>query len=236
MSLPQSYSIFRGADGNAKQSKAATPALEPLQVLVKITHSGLCATDAMLLPSGVALGHEGVGNVVAVGKDVTQLKIGDRVGGGFLRKSCGHCKYCLSGKDVYCYDREIIGFADQDNGTLADYYIGTETYVYKIPEGLDSADAAPLQCAGATVYDALVDLVKPASRVGIIGIGGLGHLAIQYADKLGGTVVVFSTSPNKEDEARRFGASEFYLVSELDKVKEPVDVLVIAGGQPDYSM
>ena len=92
---------------------------------------------------------------------------------------------------------------------------------------MESETAAPLQCAGATVYSALVSTVKPGYRVGVLGIGGLGHLAIQFAAKMGAEVVVFSTSAQKEAEARGFGATEFCLLNEPEKVKEPVDVLVV---------
>ena len=149
--------------------------------------------------------------------------------------SCGHCKYCLAGNDIWCYNRTVFGEGDYQNGTFGEYYIGTETYLHKIPEGLSSEAAAPLQCAGATVYNALKQTIKTSDRVGIIGIGGLGHLAIQYAAKLGAEVVVFSTSSNKETEARNFGASEFYLLDQTEKLKTPVDVLVVAGSKhPDW--
>lgn len=100
--------------------------------------------------------------------------------------------------------------------------IGTETFLHKIPENISSEHASPLQCAGATVYSALIKTVKPGDRVGIVGIGGLGHLAIQFSAKLGYETVVFSTSAAKEAEARSFGAEEFYLLSEVEKVAKPV--------------
>lgn len=219
--------VFRGIGGKAKPVSVDLPALKPKEILIKITHSGLCGTDVHYLGSGAALGHEGVGIVVKLGDAVTQHKIGDRVGGGYCRSSCGHCKYCLSGQDIWCYERDIYGEKSFDLGTLGTYYIGTETYVHKIPDGMDSAVAAPLQCAGATVYEALVSTVKPGNRVGIIGIGGLGHLAVQFAAKLGAEVVVFSTSSQKEEEALSFGATEFCLLKEPGQVRKPVDVLLV---------
>ncbi|KAF2204468.1 GroES-like protein [Delitschia confertaspora ATCC 74209] len=229
------YTIYRGIEGAVKEASAHIKPLGPKEILVKITHSGLCGTDLAYVPYGIALGHEGVGIVEAIGSDVTQFEIGDRAGGGYHRKSCEHCSYCLSGQDIWCYERSIYGEEDYANGTFGEYYIGTETYLHKIPEGLTSEHAAPLQCAGATVYNALFSVAKPAERVGIIGIGGLGHLAIQFARKLGAEVVVFSTSRSKEEEAKEFGASEFYLLEDIDKVKKPVNVLVIAGNRyPDW--
>jgi D-arabinose 1-dehydrogenase-like Zn-dependent alcohol dehydrogenase len=101
---------------------------------------------------------------------------------------------------------------------------------------MTSLDAAPLQCAGATVYNGLIEAIKPGDRVGVVGIGGLGHLAVQFAAKLGAEVVVFSTTKEKEAEAKGFGAQEFYLLSEPGKVKEPIDVLVLTGNSyPDFS-
>lgn len=232
----KTQNIYRGAEGSIKRVQGKVRALAPEEVLIKITHSSLCATDLMYLPAGIALGHEGIGLVQEVGSDVTNLKIGDRVGGGFHRGSCGYCKFCLSGQDIWCSERVIFGSADTDNGTFSDYFIGRETYVHKIPEGIKSEHAAPLQCAGATVYSALVDVVKPAQRVGIIGIGGLGHLAIQFASKMGAKVTVFSSTADKEKEARSFGADEFCLLSEPEKVKAPVDVLVLTGSKyPDWN-
>lgn len=230
------YAVYRGVEGTVKKTLTETPKLGPKDILVKLTHSGLCASDLAYIPYGIALGHEGVGIVEAIGSDVTQFKVGDRAGGGYHRNSCGNCSYCLSGQDIWCYDRSIFGETDYNNGTIGEYYVGVETYLHKIPDGLASEHAAPLQCAGATTYNALVSVVKPGERVGILGIGGLGHLAIQFARKLGTEVVVFSTSKDKEEEARKLGAAEFYLLDELEKVKEPVTTLVIAGSRyPDWN-
>jgi len=231
------YTVYRGLNGTITATPAKIPTLGPHDVLIKITHTGVCFTDREFFRLGapLALGHEGVGEVVAVGSAVTSLKVGDRAGGGFHRASCGHCRYCLSGRDIYCNDRVIFGEADYNNGTFGDYYVGRETYVHRIPEALSSEAAAPLQCAGATVYSALVSTVRSSDRVGVMGIGGLGHLAIQFAAKLGAEVVVFSTSKDKEAEAREFGASEFILVGEVDSIKAPIDHLIVSGNAyPDW--
>lgn len=229
------YTVYRGAEGEIKPSSVQKPELGPKDILLKITHSGVCATDLAYVPYGIALGHEGVGIVEAIGSEVTQFKVGERAGGGYHRDSCGHCNYCLSGQDIWCYERNVFGEKDYNNGTFGEYYVGKETYLHKIPEGLASEHAAPLQCAGATTYNALVQVVKPGDRVGILGIGGLGHLAIQFARKLGTEVIVFSTSRTKEEEARQLGASEFYLLDELEKLQKPVSTLVVAGSKyPDW--
>ncbi|KAJ5601213.1 chaperonin 10-like protein [Penicillium lagena] len=232
------YTGYRAKDGAVVAYNAKIPALGPHDVLVRITHSGVCSSDAVYLMLGapIALGHEGVGVVEAVGSLVTEFGVGDRAGGGFHRDACGHCKYCLSGNDIYCYDRVIMGEGDFDNGTFGQYYIGKETFLHKIPDNISSEHAAPLQCAGATVYTALRATIKPEMRVGIFGIGGLGHLAIQYAAKMGSEVVVYSTSASKEKEARDWGAAEFHLVSDMfETTIAPLDILIISGSHyPDW--
>ncbi|KAK1756255.1 GroES-like protein [Echria macrotheca] len=232
------YPIYRTLEGKVTADKATIPELGPNDVLIRITHSGVCYTDYEFSRFGapLAMGHEGAGIVEAVGSAVTTLKPGDRAGGGFHKSSCGKCNYCLTGRDIQCYERTIYGFGDYNNGTFGAYYLGKEGYVHKIPEGLSNEDAAPLQCAGATVYQALMETVKPRDRVGIIGIGGLGHLAIQFAAKMGADVVVFSTSKDKEQEAIGFGASEFVLLTEPEKVKAPVSTLILTGNKyPDWT-
>ncbi|KAM0454248.1 hypothetical protein ACHAPV_008521 [Trichoderma viride] len=210
------YRGYRSKEGSIIAYDAKVPELGPKDVVVRITHSGLCASDVAMVKLGapVALGHEGVGIVELIGSDVKQLRVGDRVGGGYHRDACG----------------------DYDNGTFGEFYIGKETFLHKIPDNISSEDAAPLQCAGVTVYTALRETVEPGMRVGIYGIGGLGHLAIQFAAKMGTEVVVYSTSADKEQEARAWGASEFHLVNTMyDTIKAPIDVLVITGSYyPDF--
>ena len=133
-----------------------------------------------------------------------------------------------------CHDRVIFGEADFSNGTIAKYYASNENFLYRIPQEMSSEHAAPLQCAGATVYMALLKSYKPGDRVGIFGIGGLGHLAIQFASKFGAEVVVFSSKMDKEPEARALGAREFYRSSQTEDLKTPIDVLLVCGGEPDW--
>ncbi|KAK5663923.1 hypothetical protein OQA88_134 [Cercophora sp. LCS_1] len=231
------YSVYRAIDNKITPTPTNIPPLGPHDILLRITHSGVCYTDYEFHRFGaLALGHEGVGTVVAIGPSVTTLKIGDRAGGGFHRSSCGTCRYCLTGRDILCASRTLYGLSDFDNGTFGQYFIGKEGHVHKIPDGMSSEDAAPLQCAGATVYAALMETVKPGDRVGVIGVGGLGHLAVQFARKMGCEVVVFSTSQNKEEEAREFGAGEFILLDEMEKITAPVDVVVLTANRyPDWA-
>lgn len=108
--LPEKATIYRGVDGVIQKSTTDLPkALEPTEVLVKVTHASICGTDVHYIPTGIALGHEGVGIVNAVGSSVSTVKIGDRVGYGYLRDACGNCKYCLTGQETWCYDRDTFG-------------------------------------------------------------------------------------------------------------------------------
>jgi D-arabinose 1-dehydrogenase-like Zn-dependent alcohol dehydrogenase len=125
----------------------------------------------------------------------------------------------------------MYGESDTDNGTFSNYFIANETFLYKIPESMSSEDAAPMQCAGATTYAALADKVNGGDRVGIIGIGGLGHLVIQFASKRGATVVAISYSRNKEADARAFGAHESFLLDELEDMAAPLEVLLLTGSE-----
>jgi D-arabinose 1-dehydrogenase-like Zn-dependent alcohol dehydrogenase len=114
--------------------------------------------------------------------------------------------------------------------------IGVESFLHKIPDSLSSEDAAPLQCAGATVYSAIVSSTRPGDRVAILGIGGLGHLAIQFSAKLGFDTIVFSSTADKKDEAISLGANEFYLLNETEKLTKPINVLLVAGTRyPDWA-
>ena len=226
--------VFRQVEGTVMKTSVPLPEVGPHDVLVRISHSGLCGTDHAYLPYGIALGHEGVGTVERLGSEAKRFHLGDRVGGGFLRNSCGDCRNCLSGREIMCHDRVIFGEADFSNGTIASHYASNENFLYRIPEEISSEHAAPLQCAGATVYMALLKSYKPGDRVGIFGIGGLGHLAIQFASKFGAEVVAFSSRKDKEPEARALGAREFYQQSRLEDLKAPIDVLLVCGGQPDW--
>jgi D-arabinose 1-dehydrogenase-like Zn-dependent alcohol dehydrogenase len=157
------------------------------------------------------LGHEGAGIVEKVGPEVTFFKVGDRAGWGYNHNCCGHCEMCDKGLDTLCEKREMFGIAHLDQGSFASHGVWREDFVFHIPDEIDSPHAAPLMCGGATVFNALYNGgLRSTDRVGVIGVGGLGHLAIQFAKAMGCTVVVFSGSDSKKEEARKLGASEFY--------------------------
>ncbi len=189
-------------------------ALGPQEVDIDVTHCGVCHTDLHLLDNDFGItaypfvpGHEAVGLVKATGSDVTHLTLGQRVGVGWQRGSCGECEWCGRGLQNLCAKSHptcLAGYGGFAKSLRVDSYFGIP-----IPDGLDSASAAPMLCAGITVYSPLRRYLRPASRVGIVGIGGLGHLAIQFARAMGAEVTAISTTQDKAAEARRFGAHHF---------------------------
>jgi len=201
-------------------------ALGPQDVEIAITHCGICHSDLHLISNDWGMsqypfipGHEIVGTVAAVGKDVASLKEGQRVGLGWQSNSCGHCEWCTRGMENLCPQSE--GTCVHRNGGYAERVRANARFVIPIPEALDSEHAAPLLCAGITVYNPLRNHgVNPSSRVGIVGIGGLGHIAIQFARTFGAEVTAFSTSASKEAEARALGAHHFVNTRESKAMKE----------------
>lgn len=130
----------------------------------------------------MALGHEGVGIVQSTGPKCKLLKQGDRVGWGYEHDSCGHCERCLSGRETYCPERALYGLADLDQGSFATQAVWREAFLFKIPDGLKDEHAAPLQCGGATVFNALHAYdVQPTDTVGVMGVGGLGTWSLVFA-------------------------------------------------------
>ncbi|KAK5941448.1 hypothetical protein PMZ80_006727 [Knufia obscura] len=238
-----SFTVYKGSEkGQVVETKTEKPELKANEVLLKVTHSGLCGTDVHYKSTDMGLGHEGVGVVEAVGPEVTLFKKGERAGWGYNHDCCGHCKQCMSGNDVFCPERKMYGYADLDQGSMGSHAVWKESFLFKIPESMASEHAAPLQCGGITTYTALqLYPVKAGDRVGIIGVGGLGHLAIQFASKMGCEVVVFSGSDSKKEEAMKLGAKEFYATKGLKELKLEGDrgidrLLVTASVQVDWSM
>jgi uncharacterized zinc-type alcohol dehydrogenase-like protein len=200
--------------------------LGPHDVEIAITHCGICHSDLHLISNDWGIsqypfipGHEVVGNVAAIGSEVQNLQEGQRVGLGWQSNSCGQCEWCIRGLENLCPAAE--GTCVHRNGGYADSVRASSRFVFPIPEALDSERAAPLLCGGITVYNPLRNhSINPSSRVGIVGIGGLGHLAIQFARVFGAHVTAFSTSANKEEEARTFGAHHFVNTRESKAMKE----------------
>ncbi|KAK5999253.1 Alcohol dehydrogenase [Cladobotryum mycophilum] len=235
-----SFTVFKGtSDGVPKQSITEKPdTLTGDYVLVKITASGVCGTDLHYKHADMVLGHEGVGVVEEVGPDAKFLKKGDRVGWGYEVNSCGNCLDCLSGAEIYCKKREVYGAANFDQGSFGSHAIWREAFLHPIPDSMSDESAAPLQCGGATVFSALHD-VNSNETVGVMGVGGLGHLAIQYAAKLGCRVVVLSGSDRKKDDATMLGAHKF--ITTNDGISEQLEnewlisrLLVTTSAQPAW--
>ncbi|WP_303969230.1 alcohol dehydrogenase AdhP [Sporosarcina ureae] len=191
----------------------AKPVPGPGQALVKLEACGVCHTDLHAINGDWPVkpklplipGHEGVGIVEAIGPNVTAVKIGDRVGIPWLYSACGECDYCLRGKETLCHKQENGGYSV--DGGYAEYCLAAAEYVAKIPENLSSVEAAPILCAGVTTYKALkVSGAKPGDWVAIYGIGGLGHVALQYAKAMGFNVVAVDIADEKLELAKKLGA------------------------------
>lgn len=206
--------------------------LRECEVEVKITHCGVCHSDLHLINDfwkGYSTfpfipGHEIIGNVTAAGKNVSSLKIGDRVGIGWQAGSCMNCEWCLSGRHHLCKSKVVTCVGR--HGGFAGSIRADHNFAYLIPENLDSENAAPLLCAGLTVFSPLKNHgVTALDKVGVVGIGGLGHLAIQFAAKFGCRVTAISTSGEKENEARNFGASDFVVSSDKAMMAKSVESL-----------
>ena len=197
-------------------------------VHITIDFCGVCHSDIHFTRNewGVTTypcvpGHEIIGRVVKVGKDVKKFKEGQRVGVGCFVNSCGKCANCKSGHENYCELGVTMTYASLDADGVTPTFGGysrdivvNEHFVLSIPEGLEPAGAAPLLCAGITTYSPLRAAgLKKGSRVAIMGLGGLGHMGVKLASSFGAEVTVFSRSPEKEQDARRLGAHEFVLTN-----------------------
>src|SRR6187455_1249763 len=197
------------------------------EILVRVETSGLCHTDIHaahgdwpVKPTPPFIpGHEGIGLVEEVGPGVDEVAIGDRVAMPWLGYACGTCEYCVSGWETLCLEQKNMGYSV--DGSFADYVKAYGRYVVKVPDGVDPVDAAPLTCAGVTTYKAIkVAGTRPSDLVAIFGVGGLGHLAIQYAAIAGGSVVAVDLFDQKLELARELGATHTVNARWADPVEE----------------
>lgn len=190
---------------------------------IEISHCGVCHSDLNLLDGDwggkypMVAGHEIIGTVKAVGSAADVSLIGKRVGVGWQRSSCLQCEWCLTGQEELC--NKHVSTCVDNYGGFAERIITDSRFVHIIPESLSSENAAPLLCAGITVYSPLVRYAKNSSRVGVMGIGGLGHLALQFANKMGCEVIAFSSSDAKKDEAKELGAHHYVNSSDASAMK-----------------
>src|SRR3954447_24985463 len=203
------------------------------QIRVKVEASGLCHTDIYaahgdwpVKPSPPFVpGHEGVGIVVELGPGVTEVAVGDRVAMPWLGYACGVCDYCVSGWETLCHEQQNMGYSI--DGGFGEYAVAYARYVVKVPEGIDPFDAAPLTCAGGTTYKAVkVAGTRSSDLVAVFGVGGLGHLAIQYASIAGGRVIAVDITDEKLELAKSLGA-EFTVNAAKD---DPVAAIQALGG------
>ncbi|MDR9363689.1 MAG: alcohol dehydrogenase AdhP [Microbacteriaceae bacterium] len=203
------------------------------QVLVKMETSGLCHTDIHAwkgdwpVKPGLPFipGHEGIGIVESVGDGVSRVSVGDRVAIPWLGMACGTCEHCISGWETLCESQENSGYSI--DGAYAEYALASADYVGIVPDGVDPIDAAPLACAGVTTYKAVkVAGTRPSDLVAVFGIGGLGHLALQYAKVAGATVVAVDLLDSKLELAKELGAD--YTVNA--KEQDPIEYIQSLGG------
>ncbi len=195
------------------------------EVLVKIAAAGVCHTDLHaahgdwpVKPTPPFIpGHEGVGHVVALGEGVEYLKEGDRVGVPWLYSACGHCTHCLSGWETLCESQQNTGYSV--NGGFADYALAKADYVGHLPDNIGFVEIAPILCAGVTVYKGLkMTDTRPGQWVVISGIGGLGHMAVQYAKAMGLNVAAVDIDDAKLTLAERLGATVTVNAAKTDPV------------------
>lgn len=197
------------------------------QVLIRVRASGVCHTDLHAATGDWPVkpnppfipGHEGVGEVAAVGPGVTHLKEGDRVGAPWLHTACGHCEHCVGGWETLCGSQQNTGYSV--DGGYAEFVRADANYVGRLPDGLDFGNAAPVLCAGVTVYKGLKETeAKPGQWVAVSGIGGLGHMAVQYAKAMGLHVAAVDIHADKLALAKELGADLVLNAAEVDPADE----------------
>lgn len=215
-------------------SKVERREVGPRDVLIEIRYSGICHSDIHTVhgewgPVQYPLvpGHEIVGIVSETGSDVTRYQSGDRVGVGCLVNSCRECTPCLAGQEQYCLEgnTQAYGSVDRDGtitqGGYSTHVVVDEDFVLRIPQSLDFAAAAPLLCAGITTYSPLKHWkAGPGKKIAVIGMGGLGHMAVQIAHALGAEVTVLSQTLSKKDDGTRLGADHYYATSNPDTFEQ----------------
>ncbi|WP_112136859.1 zinc-dependent alcohol dehydrogenase [Glycomyces dulcitolivorans] len=236
--------VVTSFDAPLELREIAVPEPGAGQLLVRIEASGICHTDIHaahgdwpvkpklpLIP-----GHEGIGVVERVGEGAPAALLGKRVAIPWLGTSCGHCRYCVSGWETLCESQLNSGYSV--DGAYAEYALAYAHGVVEVPDGVSSFEAAPLTCAGVTTYKAVkVARVTPSERVAVFGIGGLGHLALQYARLVGGVTTAVDIEPSKLELARELGADQTVDAREEDAVEAikragGADVAIVLAASP----
>ena len=219
------------------------PAVAPLapgrgELVLDVMHCGLCHSDVSMFDNAWGMsayplvgGHEAVGQVVAVGEGVDPALIGQLRGVGWFAGSCGHCDQCVAGRANLCHGAEatIVG----RSGAFASQVKARQNWAIPLPVGLDPAVAGPLYCGGITVFAPLFDeSVSPTARVAVIGVGGLGHIALQFCRAWGCEVTAVTSSPAKADQARQLGAHEVVTLGDLASWAGRFDLIINTVNQP----
>jgi uncharacterized zinc-type alcohol dehydrogenase-like protein len=209
-------------------------AVGPNDVLIEVEYAGICHSDIHTVngdwgpqPFPVVPGHEIVGVVGEVGSEVTRHRVGDRVGVGCMVNSCGQCANCRNGDEQYCLDGMVPTYAGTDRdgtttqGGYSTHVVVDADFVLRVPAGIDPAAAAPLLCAGITTYSPLRRWgAGPGKRVAVVGLGGLGHMAVKLASAMGAEVTVLSQSLKKQEDGLRLGADHYFATSDPDTFTE----------------
>jgi alcohol dehydrogenase (NADP+) len=217
--------------------------LDTHDVLIEIHYAGICHSDIHTAHGEwgtvnypLVPGHEIAGIVTAIGPEVTKYKVGDRVGVGCMVDSCGECENCRKGEEQYCLKGNIPTYAGVDKygeptqGGYSTHIVVTEDFVVGIPDNIELDVAAPLLCAGITTYSPLNHWgAGPGKKVAIVGMGGLGHMAVKIAHAMGAEVTVLSQTLNKKEDGLQFGASEYYATSDpatFEKLAGTFDLII----------
>lgn len=218
MKLPKEIRGWTASKPGAQLEERAFPFPEvgADDVVLEVTHCGVCHSDLHLIHNDWKIseyplvpGHEILGRVIAVGNAVRNLKVGDHAGVGWQSSSCGHCADCLAGHENFCEEQGAT--CNGHIGGYADYHVTKARFCFPLPKKLAVPEAAPLFCGGITVYSPLCEFVaRKDARVAVVGLGGLGHLAVKLSAAMGHEVAVFSHSASKHQEAKTLGAREFH--------------------------
>jgi uncharacterized zinc-type alcohol dehydrogenase-like protein len=228
----KAYAAFNAVDPLSKFSLNRR-LLSPMDVAIAIDYCGVCHSDLHTAKGDwgipqypVVPGHEIIGRVTAIGNQVSKYKVGDLVGVGCMVESCSHCHPCQEGLEQYCengftgtYNSKRSKYGGITYGGYSEAIIVEENFVLRIPENIDIRGAAPLLCAGITTWSPLKHWhVKPGDKVGIIGLGGLGHMGVKFAKALGAYVVMITTSEAKGEDAKKLGADEVIISKNTEQM------------------
>ncbi|WP_442637214.1 NAD(P)-dependent alcohol dehydrogenase [Rossellomorea marisflavi] len=236
----------RAVDGPDKAFRSAEikrRELDEKDVLIEIKFAGICHSDIHTahgewgeVSYPLVPGHEIAGIITEVGSGVSKFKVGDRAGVGCMVDSCGECVNCEAGEEQYCQEGNVPTYAGVDKygeptqGGYSTHIVVTEDFALHIPDGIELDAAAPLLCAGITTYSPLHHWnAGPGKKVAIVGMGGLGHMAVKIANAMGAEVTVLSQTLNKEEDGLAFGAKEYYATKDLetfDKLKGRFDLII----------